>query len=279
MHPADLRHAKMKAYRLNAKRRAQWAFTLIELLVVIAIIAILAALLLPALSQSKAKGQCVACRSNLKQLQLCWTLYLDDNAQHFPPTTTVALGSGIWTSPPPSWAVGDAIHDLNTSNLVQGVLFPYNRSVGIYRCPGNSTTVGKTGVPRTRSYQLDGHLNYTQNGVPWAVPGTNLQKRSLGDLIHPPPGQVLTFIDSHPYSGDTAEFVNLFPQYFSTPGWIDLPGENHQHGANLAFVDARVEHWPWRWSRPGNYAGLPLPVANAADRFDLERLGAVFPSP
>jgi prepilin-type N-terminal cleavage/methylation domain-containing protein/prepilin-type processing-associated H-X9-DG protein len=259
-------------------------FTLVELLLVIAVIAILAAILLPALTKAKLKAQDIACRNNLKQLQLCWHLYVDDNNQRFPPTTTLNLGSGTWTSPPPSWAVGNAANDLTTTNLVQGVLFPYNRSSEIYRCPGSQGTVpGSPSVLRTRTYQLDGHLNYTQNGKPWSLSlgGLNLQKYRIDELVSPPPTHVLTFIDSHPYSGDTAEFINMFPQYFSSSGWIDLPGEHHNRGANLAFVDSHVEHWQWRWSRhPQQYAGPPpIPVTNADDLFDLERIADVFPKP
>jgi prepilin-type processing-associated H-X9-DG protein len=125
-------------------------------------------------------------------------------------------------------------------------------------------------------------LNYTQNGQPWglSVGGTNLQKWNLGELVNPSPVRALTFIDWHADYGDTAEFINLFPQYFSTPGWIDLPGEHHGGGANLAFADGHIEHWHWRWSRPGKYAGqVPVPVANNNDLYDLLRLADIFPKP
>ena len=128
------------------------AFTLIELLVVIAIIAILAALLLPALTRAKVKAQDISCRSNLRQLQLCWNLYVDDNNQALPPTSTWPTSNG-WESREPSWAVGDAKDDVSTTNLQRGVLFPYNRSVGIYRCPADKTpVVGNPSLLRTRTY-------------------------------------------------------------------------------------------------------------------------------
>src|SRR5882672_7954777 len=89
------------------------AFTLIELLV---IIAILAAMLLPALDKAKAKTQDISCRNNLRQLQLCWNLYVDDNNQALPPISIWTTPSGGYESRAPSWAVGDATHDVSTTN-------------------------------------------------------------------------------------------------------------------------------------------------------------------
>src|SRR6266436_3554158 len=145
------------------------AFTLIELLVVIAIIAILASMLLPALAKAKHKAQGVACMSNLRQLQLCWNLYLDDNNGRLVPSRIDTYARGLWSGPG-AWAVGDAMYDTSTLNLQQGLLFPYNRSVGIYRCPGNKdTVVGYPAILRARTYALDFLLNQMYNGdtPPW----------------------------------------------------------------------------------------------------------------
>src|SRR6266404_8539353 len=142
------------------------AFTLIELLVVIAIIAILAAMLLPALARAKTRAQGAACLNNLRQLQFCWSLYVDDHNGLMPPSNDVTSGP-MYRGVEPSWAVGDGVHDLTTTNLTRGVLYPYNKSVGIYRCPANKNTVANhPEILRTGTYQLSATLNGYADGVP-----------------------------------------------------------------------------------------------------------------
>src|SRR3954466_3822184 len=89
----------------NSFHMTRKAFTLIELLVVIAIIAILAALLLPALARAKAQAQSIQCMSNLKQLQTAWQMYLGDNNDRLP-LNTYAIVGGNPTSLPDSWVEG-----------------------------------------------------------------------------------------------------------------------------------------------------------------------------
>jgi len=261
------------------------AFTLIELLVVIAIIAILAAMLLPVLGKAKSKSQDISCRNNLRQLQLCWNLYVDDNNQALPPMSSWQnLSNDGAENRDPSWAVGDAGHDLTTSNLQRGLLFTYNRSAGIYRCPADKTAVvGYPSVLRTRTYQLDASLNsWYMGGVPPWYPGP-WEKRKFSDLVNPPPTQVMTFIDSHPTTGDEADFGQVFNAAAGLgDAWSCLPGQQHNRGANLAFADGHVEHWRWRWSRLGGIYDIPsptYPLANADDRYDFQRVKDHSPKP
>jgi prepilin-type processing-associated H-X9-DG protein len=239
-------------------------------------------MLLPVLAKAKSKSQDISCRNNLRQLQLCWNLYVDDNNQALPPISTWPGWDGA-ESRDPSWAVGDAKHDLTTTNLQRGLLFPYNRSVGIYRCPADKTTVvGYPGVLRTRTYQLDAFLNawYMDSIPPW-YPDPR-ERRKFSELVNPAPTGVLTFIDSHPTTGDSADFSQRYKEATGLEdAWNCLPGEQHNRGADLAFADGHVEHWRWRWGRSGytgNGASL-YTLKNADDRYDFQRVEDHSPKP
>ena len=257
------------------RQRPPAAFTLIELLVVIAIIAILAALLLPALAKAKTTAQGAACLSNLRQLQLCWRLYVDDHNGLMPPSNDVTPDGQMYRGVEPSWAVGDGVHDLTTTNVTRGVLYPYNKSVGIYRCPANKNTVANhPEILRTRTYQLSTPLNGYINHVP-EPPVLQHHKTKESELLTPPPVQVFTFIDPHPACADGSLFGVASAEWDPVGGnqWSSMPGEQHNQGANLAFADGHAQRFAWRWSRKASYP-LPgyTPIANAADRSDWQRL-------
>ena len=123
----------------KARRYGRRGFTLIELLVVIAVIALLMGLLMPALSAAKARAGRIVCLKNLKQLQLCWQMYVNDHDDKVPSNLATPF-SGVWRSDPNSW-IGDscAPFDPDTTRIENGTFFKgnYNRSMELYRCPAD----------------------------------------------------------------------------------------------------------------------------------------------
>jgi prepilin-type N-terminal cleavage/methylation domain-containing protein len=215
-------------------RQRCWAaaFTLIELLVVIAIIAVLASMLLPALAKAKAKSLQTKCLNNLKQLQVCYVMYADDNNEVLPLNHAVPD-----RSLKDSWVVGDAKRDTSTSNIEAGVLFKYNSSVAIYRCPADKSRTlpsasSKLGLPRTRSYAID-----------YALSGDNARLTRATQILDPPPVKKSVFWDENEESIDNGGF-GIAPR--RDPSWWNLPASRHGKVCTISFMEGHVESWRWR---------------------------------
>jgi prepilin-type N-terminal cleavage/methylation domain-containing protein/prepilin-type processing-associated H-X9-DG protein len=244
------------------------SFTLLELLVVIAIISLLAALLLPALSRAKAKATGITCLNNLKQLQTCWQLYADDYNGLLPPNRSV-LTNGAWRSTPDSWiGSSSAPYDETFLPIQQGLLFKYdyNRSVAIYHCPADKSTVHRlngqdTGIRRTRSCSMSGCLGGRTNEV---------QNTVLRAAEIPQPARLFVFIDENEDSIDDAHFLT-----WPAPDdrWVNMPADRHGQAGVLSFADGHAESWKWRWPKQFKHKqSYWKQVESPADLADLRRL-------
>ncbi len=267
----------------RAQTRRAAGFTLIELLVVIAVIAILAGLLLPALSRAKQRALSIACLNHLKQLQVCFQLYAVDHRGIMPPNNFVYV---IETeSPDPlmfdtnmTWCPGNTRLDTTPANIERGLLFPYNRSAAIYHCPADRSTVetpegAARGLLRTRSY----NLSQAVNGAPLINELDGYGPPSFArevDINGPMPSELFTFIEVHE-NGILDSLFGIPPPGWENVvdlTWWDTPADRHMQGCNLAFADGHAERW--RWASPKICSGPGMPVANEVDRLDFNRLRA-----
>jgi prepilin-type N-terminal cleavage/methylation domain-containing protein/prepilin-type processing-associated H-X9-DG protein len=255
-----------KMVPLRSARRKS-GFTLIELLVVIAIIAILAGMLLPALSKAKAKAHGTACLNNLKQLTLCWIMYAHDNDDK------LVLNH---LNNPNSWidGQGGSIHGLtftpamtNTLILSKGALFQYNTSVEIYKCPSDEMWPPQGGrrVKRARSFAMNGRMN---GNADWVQDNRVQAYTKLSSISEPSPSSALVFIDENPYTIDDGFFA--IPTFRDI--WQNAPAARHNNGGVLSFADGHAELWRWIEGTTGQIKRLDAPPKSPGPDRDLKRM-------
>jgi len=251
------RHAPGKA----PASKHRLGFTLIELLVVIAIIAILAAMLLPALGRAKQKGRGIYCMNNTKQMALAWIMYADDNSDQLAPNVdTRNAGKNVNT---PSWVAGwltlntASMDNIDTDMLVNHDAYPYGAYLGPYiktpaafKCPADKSTATIFGVrqDRVRSLSMNNFL-----GAPSRSNSTdaNARRNPQGSSKYPPyrktssirsPSLTFVFLDEREDSINDGTFFTAVDR----PGFLpDVPASYHGGSGGLSFADGHSEIHKW----------------------------------
>jgi prepilin-type N-terminal cleavage/methylation domain-containing protein/prepilin-type processing-associated H-X9-DG protein len=247
-------HPPTRLELTSASRRKprRGGFTLIELLVVIAIIAILAAMLLPALAKAKTKAQGIGCMNDLKQLTLGFLMYPLD----FSDLLLACQNNGI-SAKRTNWFPGGLDFTANRSNwdieadMVKSPIWPYvGKAKDIFKCPADQAAVVANGIrkPRVRSMSM----SQTFGSGEWLFPGQYRTYQLATDIVFPV--RTFIFVDEHPDSINDAAFAVQCTGAWPSDGAggeriIDFPASYHNGACGFSFADGHCEIHKWKGSK------------------------------
>lgn len=242
-------------WRKESRKRQAAAFTLVELLVVIAIVGILASLILPALAKAKAKSEAMGCLNNVRQLDLAWLMYADEQRDRLPYNLGGdAARRTVAPQDPLNWVNGVMSWELDSDNtnrnlILDASLASYlNHSTRTYKCPSDrvlSDIQEQAGWrERTRSYSMNAMVGDAGDLSKTGTNSNNPHYKQFFALSEiPKPADIFVFIDEHPDSINDGYF--LVKSDYSYVEWKDLPGSYHDGRAVLSFADGHAELHKW----------------------------------
>ena len=238
---------KTKLFRSPSPVSAK-GFTLIELLVVIAIIAILAGMLLPALSKAKTKAQGIMCMNNTKQIMYAWLFYSDENNEKL-----------IHAYGPQAW-MGTSSLDTSPANrsnwdtkvdIEKSPLWKYLNTAAVFKCPADKSSIKPSGqnqvLPRVRSMAMNSWVGGNEGKHTWFGGPEWRMYIKTSDFIDPGPSSTWILLDEREDSINDGFWVTMMPGYpdEKTTVMVDYPASYHNRAAGLAFADGHSEIHRW----------------------------------